>query len=151
MSYLLLLHYLAVVVWVGGMFFAHVALRPAIAATLEPPQRLALMDATLALFFPWATVAIVVLIVTGFGMIVGMGGFRAVGAPIHAMAGIGLVMALIFVELRLGSFRRLRAAVAAKAWPDAGAALGAVRQRVTINLVLGLVTIATAVVGRGGL
>ncbi len=151
MTYLLLLHVLAVVVWVGGMFFAHVALRPAIAATLEPPQRLALMDATLALFFPWVTVAVVVLIVTGFGMIVGMGGFRAIAAPIYAMAGIGLVMALIFVELRLRSFRRLRTAVAAKAWPDAGAALVAVRLRVTINLVLGLVTIAAAVVGRGGI
>jgi len=35
---------------VGGMFFAHVALRPA-ALTLPPPVRLPLMAATLATFF----------------------------------------------------------------------------------------------------
>ena len=33
------LHVLAVVLWVGGMAFAHFFLRPAL-ATLEPPQRL---------------------------------------------------------------------------------------------------------------
>jgi uncharacterized membrane protein len=148
MTYMVLLHMLAVVVWVGGMFFAHVVLRPAVAATLEPPQRLALMTATLVSFFPWVMVAIVVLLATGFAMIVGLGGFRAVGPPIHAMAGIGLVMAAIFVELRLGPFRRLRTAVAATAWPDAASALGAVRLRVVTNLVLGLATIAIAVVGR---
>ena len=37
------LHLLATVVWVGGMFFAHVALRPAVAA-LPPPVRLPLVD-----------------------------------------------------------------------------------------------------------
>jgi uncharacterized membrane protein len=149
MTYLLLLHVLAVVVCVGRMDFAHVA-RPAVAATPEPPGRFALTGATRGLSFPSVTIAIVVLVVTGFGMIVGMGGFRGVGAPIHAMAGIGLAMALIFVELRRGSFRRLRTGVAARAWPDAGAALGEVRTPMTINLVPGLVTIATAAVGRAG-
>jgi len=35
------LHLLAAIVWVGGMFFAHLVLRPA-AMELEPAQRLAL-------------------------------------------------------------------------------------------------------------
>jgi len=151
MSIALLLHVLAVVVWVGGMFFAHMALRPAVAATLEPPQRLALMEATLTRFFAWVAASIVVLLATGFGLIAALGGFRAVGGAIHAMAGIGVVMTLIFVELRLRPFRRLRAAVAAKAWPEAGAALAGVRQRVAVNLVLGLVTIVIAVLGQRGL
>lgn len=149
MSVALLFHELAVVVWVGGMFFAQMALRPAVAATLEPPQRLALMDAALARFFAWVAAAIVVLIVTGGGMIVAIGGFRAAGTAIHAMTGIGVVMTAVFVELALRPFRRLRAAVAAKAWPDAGAALASIRRRVEINLLLGLATIAIAVVGRG--
>ena len=38
---LLLLHILAVVVWIGGMFFAHYCLRPAAAEKLSPEQRLA--------------------------------------------------------------------------------------------------------------
>jgi uncharacterized membrane protein len=151
MSAALLLHVLAVVVWVGGMFFAHTALRPAAAATLEPPQRLVLMEAALARFFAWVTVSIVVLLATGFGLIGALGGFRAVGAAIHAMAGIGVVMSLIFAELRLRPYRRLRAAVAAKAWPEAGAALAGVRRRVAVNLVLGIVTIVVAILGPRGL
>ena len=42
MGVALLLHLLGVVVWVGGMFFAYMALRPVGAAMLEPPQRLSL-------------------------------------------------------------------------------------------------------------
>jgi len=151
MSVALLLHVLAVVVWVGGMFFAHMALRPAAAATLGPPQRLALMDATLTRFFAWVTASIVALLATGFGLIAAVGGFNAVGSTVHAMAGIGVVMTLIFVELCLRPYRRLRAAVAAKAWPDAGAALAGVRRRVAVNLVLGIVTIAVAILGKRGL
>ncbi len=45
-SSLLALHVLAVVIWVGGMFFAYNALRPAAAEVLEPPNRLKLWVAT---------------------------------------------------------------------------------------------------------
>ena len=31
------LHLLAAVIWVGGMFFAYMALRPVAASLLEPP------------------------------------------------------------------------------------------------------------------
>ena len=37
------LHLLGVVVWVGGMFFAHMALRPSVLA-LNPPERLPLLS-----------------------------------------------------------------------------------------------------------
>ena len=40
MGLAVLLHVLSVVVWVGGMFFAYMFLRPVAAAELEPPQRL---------------------------------------------------------------------------------------------------------------
>ncbi|KAG1694742.1 Bifunctional purine biosynthesis protein PurH [Nymphon striatum] len=52
MSIALSLHVLAVVIWVGGMFFAHQALRPAAVSTLEPPLRLQLWVATFKRFFP---------------------------------------------------------------------------------------------------
>ena len=51
LSVLATLHLLGVVVWVGGMFFAHMALRPAATELLEPPQRLPLLQATLMRFF----------------------------------------------------------------------------------------------------
>ena len=58
MGIALLLHALAAVVWVGGMFFAHMALRPVAASLLEPPQRLALWVGVFSRFFPWVFVAI---------------------------------------------------------------------------------------------
>ena len=45
------LHALAAMVWVGGMFFAYMALRPVAAKILEPAVRLALWSRTLTRFF----------------------------------------------------------------------------------------------------
>ena len=45
-----LLHVLAIVVWIGGMVFAHFFLRPA-AMQLPPPQRIPLMHGALQRFF----------------------------------------------------------------------------------------------------
>ena len=42
MSVSIALHLVAAVIWVGGMFFAYMALRPAAATVLEPPARLQL-------------------------------------------------------------------------------------------------------------
>jgi uncharacterized membrane protein len=149
MSFALLLHLLAVIVWVGGMFFAHVALRPAAAATLDPPQRQPLFAATLGHFFRWVTVAIVVLLATGGYLIVALGGMRAAGAHVHAMLGLGVLMMLIFGHIRFVSYRRLQAAVAARNWPGAGTAMGNIRKYVLVNLVLGALTVTVAVLGRG--
>ena len=43
------LHILAIIVWIGGMVFAHFFLRPSL-SVLEPPQRLRLMHAVLGRF-----------------------------------------------------------------------------------------------------
>ena len=61
-------HILSVVIWVGGMFFAYMALRPAAISTLEPPLRLQLWRQTFKHFFPWVWAAIITLLVTGFWM-----------------------------------------------------------------------------------
>lgn len=140
------LHLLATVVWVGGMFFAHVALRPAV-ATLPPPVRLPLMAATLTTFFQWAGAAVALILVTGFVMIIAMGGFGAVGGHIHLMTAFGLVMASIFGFIVAVPFQRFRAALAQGALEPAGQALAEIRRLVGINLVLGLVTITIAVLG----
>lgn len=140
------LHLLATVIWVGGMFFAHVALRPA-AAALPPQVRLPLMATTLTSFFQWAGVSVATIVVTGFLMIFAMGGFGAVGGHIHLMTALGLVMASIFGFIVVVPFPRFRAALAGGAFELAGTALGEVRRLVGINLVLGLVTITIAVLG----
>jgi uncharacterized membrane protein len=71
-----LLHVLGVVIWVGGMFFAYVTLRPAAAALLEPPQRLPLWQATLSRFFTWVWVAIGLILVSSIWMLTALGGMK---------------------------------------------------------------------------
>ncbi|MDH5284998.1 MAG: CopD family protein [Betaproteobacteria bacterium] len=142
------LHLLSTIVWVGGMFFAHVALRPA-AQQLPPPQRLALMAATLATFFRWVGAAVAIIIVTGFMMIFGAGGFARFGAHVHAMSALGLLMAAIYGFIVAVPYPRVRAGVDAGQWEAAGAALAQVRRLVGINLILGLVTVTVAVLGHG--
>jgi uncharacterized membrane protein len=140
------LHLLATVVWVGGMFFAHVALRPA-AAALPPPVRLPLVSATLATFLMWVAAAVVTIIATGFMMIFARGGFGAVGGSVHVMTVLGLVMATIYGFIMAEPFPRVRAGVAAGNLQAAGEALTQVRRLVGVNLILGLVTITVAVLG----
>ena len=75
MKIALLFHVLEIVVWVGGMFFAYLALRPAAALLLEPPQRLALWQDTLRRFFNWVWLAIAFVLGSGLWMFFRMGGF----------------------------------------------------------------------------
>ena len=60
-----LAHVLSIIVWIGGMVFAHFFLRPA-AQSLEPPQRVRLMHDVLQRFF--AAVGVAVLVVLGSGL-----------------------------------------------------------------------------------
>jgi uncharacterized membrane protein len=64
------------------------------------------------------------------------------------MFAIGVAMMLIFAFIRGAPFRALQVAVAGQDWPLAGRHLDRVRQLVALNLVLGIVTIAVATVGR---
>jgi uncharacterized membrane protein len=145
---MLLLHVLGVVVWVGGMFLMHVAVRPAAVELLQPPQRLPLIASVLGRFFFWVAVAIVAVLVSGIGMILEGGGFRNAHLSVHLMFAIGLAMMAIFLHIRLAPFKRLQRAIVSSDWPQAGRHLEQVRQLVTTNLVLGIVTIAVATIGR---
>ena len=140
------LHLMGVVVWIGGMFFAHFALRPA-AQALPPAVRLPLLAATLSRFFVWAGVAVLAVLASGVWLSEAVGGFRAAGAAIHAMTAIGLVMALVYAYIVTGPYRRLKAAVADARWEAAAPAMAVIRRLVGLNLALGLVTIAVAVLG----
>lgn len=149
LSLALALHLLSAVVWVGGMFFAYMALRPAAAAVLEPPQRLSLWVHTFGRFFPWVWVAIVLLPVTGYGLAFrfwhGMAHFPL---SVNIMQGLGIVMILIYLYVFFAPYRRLKRAVAAQDWPSGARALSQIRRLVGINTLLGLLVIAIAGVGR---
>ena len=138
------LHILGFTVWVGGMFFAHNALRPVAAVTLEPPQRLTLLAAVFAKFFLWVWISIALIFGSGMAMMAGMG-----KPPMHVMLMfvLGVVMLLIFSHIFFAPYRRLKRAVAAQDWKAGGAAMATIRKLVAINLIIGLLTIAIGALG----
>lgn len=147
------LHLLATLVWVGGMFFAHMALRPA-AMELDPPLRLALWRRVFGRFFPWVWTAIVVVLGSGYWMALGptewgaFGGMQHVRLSVHVMSGIGVLMTLLFLIIWFGPYRRLKAALDAGDIPGAAAAQARIRLLMTINLTLGLIVSVIGVAGR---
>ena len=148
-SIALALHTLAAVLWVGGMAFAYSFLRPAAGQALEGPERLALWRGVFGRFFPVVWASIVVLLATGYWMILGVfGGFSAVGMHVHVMHGLGLLMMALFAHVFFAPWRQFRRAVDAGERQAAAAALERIRRIVAINLVLGLIVVAVASGGR---
>ncbi|OOC10209.1 MULTISPECIES: CopD family protein [Thioalkalivibrio] len=142
------LHVLAVVIWVGGMFFAWAILRPAANAELDDAARLRLWPAVLGRFFPWVWASIAVVLVTGFYLIFGvLGGMGGVHPSVHTMLLLGIIMMLIFAHIFFAPYRRLKQAAEAGDVAEGLRRIGQIRLFVAINTVLGLVTVA---VGSGG-
>ncbi|TMS58380.1 hypothetical protein MW7_006470 [Imbroritus primus] len=144
---LLFIHLAGVVLWVGGMFFAYVCLRPTAAEALEPPLRLRLWQGVFRRFFVWVWIAVIGILLSGFAML-GHMGFAAAPKHLHAMAGGGVVMAAIFVYVFAAPYQALSRAVAAQDWAAGGAALARIRRAVHANLWLGILVIVIATVGR---
>lgn len=139
-------HVLSIVVWIGGMVFAHFFLRPA-AQELDPPQRIRLMHGVLRRFLGAVAVAVVAALTSGLGMIgalsIGSGGAFAMPLDWNIMAGLGLVMMGIFAYVYFGPQGRLEAAVAAGDWAAGAQALAQIRTSVMVNLALGVLIIGT--------
>ncbi|MES9963326.1 MAG: CopD family protein [Candidatus Sedimenticola sp. 20ELBAFRAG] len=143
LSIALTLHLLASVVWVGGMFFAHMALRPVAAEQLEPPQRLPLLYGVLGRFFPWVWLSVILILVTGFWVLLVPFDNQA-ALHVYLMMGIGLVMAGIFMFIYFFPFQRMGFALSSGELPVAGASMALIRRLIGVNLALGLITTVVA-------
>lgn len=145
------LHVLGAVVWVGGMAFAILALRPAAHEALEGPQRLALMGSVFRGFFRILWHVVPIMLLTGWALWLGWyWGFGRSIWHVHLMHLTALLMAGIFAAVALGPGRAMQAALAAGDGPAAAAALDRIRKGVSVNLALGLLTVAVAAWGRFG-
>lgn len=148
LAVLVALHTLAAAIWVGGMFFAYMVLRPVAVVQLQPPERLQVWLGCFRRFFPWVWLSIGVLLLTGFWLMFGVfGGMAGSGIHIHLMLALGLVMTALFAYIWFVPYRHLGRAVADESWPEAAGYLGRIRQVIAVNLVLGLTVIA---IGSGG-
>lgn len=141
------LHVLSAVLWVGGMFFAWMILRPAVIAALEGPSRLKLWLQVFARFFVWVWGTVLVLPVTGIGIInINFSGVQTAPRYVQVMMGLYVVMVALFLRVSTLNLPELRKAVAAERWADGTAALEKIRRLVGINLLVGIavMTIAAA-------
>jgi uncharacterized membrane protein len=140
-SWLLALHILCAVIWVGGMFFAYVIVRPSL-SVLEPPQRLLLHTQVFRRFFLVVWHVMPLLLLSGFILVFGLfGGMANVPWNIQAMMGIGILMAVIFVVLVFGPYARFRRTTDRNRMASN---IDSIRKLIGINLVLGLITVVIA-------
>ena len=142
---LYVLHLLAALLWVGGMFFAWMILRPAAGVVLQPPERQRLWLEVFVRFFRWVWAAVLFLPASGVALMhLRFAGFDAAPGYVHVMLGLYLAMLALFLRVSLLQLPQLRRAVEAQDWPAGGAVLGRVRRLVGINLTIGLVVVAIA-------
>ncbi len=136
-SIAVVLHLLGTVVWVGGMFFAHVALRPAAQELLEPAQRLPLLKRVLDRFFLWVWVAMLVTLASGYYMFFATYGGKPL-VYVHIMSLLGLIMAAIFLLIWFLPYRKMGKALQAGDIANAAIQMGMIRLLILVNLALGL-------------
>ena len=146
-------HLLALIAWIGGMFFTLACLRPAL-TVIDGPLRPRLMHEVLRRFFTVVNVAVGLVLVSGVWMLmsaVRVGRTSGVGFAMpldwHAMVVGGVVMIAIFGHIRFGLFKRLGRAVQAQDGPAGAAALASIRRWVAVNLVLGVAIVVVMRLG----
>ncbi len=138
----LALHLLGIVVWVGGMAYALLILRPSL-GLLDATPRMNVHLQTLRRFFRMVWHVMPIVLITGWLMLVFReGGFALAPWYVNTMQGIGIIMAAVFAWLFFVPYKRLRRAIR-----PTPAQLDAVRLPVLLNLVLGVVVIIVASLG----
>ncbi|MES2098696.1 MAG: CopD family protein [Pseudomonadota bacterium] len=145
-------HLLAVIAWVGGMFFMLACLRPSL-GVLDGPVRPKLMSAVMARFFAIVNVATLVVLLTGLWMLwsawraaAGPGAVFSMPPSWHLMIVLGLVMMGVFGHVQ-ALFRRLRAALQAQDGAAVAPLLDRIRKAVLANLVMGVIIVVTMKLG----
>jgi uncharacterized membrane protein len=130
------------------MLFAYVVLRPSV-GPLASDARLQLWQRVFSQFFPLVWASIIVLLATGYSMIVlYLGGVAAAPLYVGMMQALGILMMLIFFHLYFVPWRRFSEAATVHDLPKAAEQLNQIRRIVGTNLVLGLITIAVGASGR---
>ena len=146
-SALYALHVLAAMVWVGGMFFAWMILRPAAAGVLAAPERLQLWQGIFRRFFLWVWAAVLILPIGGMGMLhMRFASFDTAPQYVQIMMGLFIAMLALFLRIQLLQLPELRKTIAEQNWSEAGAALARIRKVVGINLILGLLVVSIAAI-----
>jgi uncharacterized membrane protein len=139
---LLAVHLLCAALWVGGMYYAVMVLRPAL-AQLEAAKRVQLHMQTLQRFFRLVWHVMPIMLISGWLMVFGVwGGFATVPLSINIMQGLAVLMAGVFVYVYFGPWQQVRRAIR-----PTQEMLDGVRTLVVVNLVLGVTAIVAGALG----
>ncbi|MDE2516756.1 MAG: CopD family protein [Rhodospirillales bacterium] len=137
-SLLVALHLICAVLWIGGMGFALLVLRPSL-AVLAPAERGLLHNQVFRRFFLLIWHAMPLLILSGVAlMVLRFGPGAPAPWPVNAMAAIGIVMAILFAVIFFGPWKRFRQTTDRA---RASAMIERIRVLVTVNFVLGLIAL----------
>lgn len=139
------LHTIAALIWVGGLFFILVILRPA-SIRIDPPQRFRLFRRVFKYFFPWVWGSIATLLITGYWML--LSGNDTPGLHTHIMQGFGIFMMLLFGHLYHVPYKRFCETVDEESWAETNYQANRIRWTIRWSLVLGIITVAVATTGR---
>ncbi len=134
------LHLLCAVLWVGGMFFAYVVLRPSMVA-IEAPQRTLLHTRVFKKFFLVIWHAMPLILITGFAMVGLHWNMATAPWQLNAMMGLGLIMAAVFLAIFFGPYRQFRRTTDRNRMASS---LDSIRKLIGVNLILGLLTVIVA-------
>jgi uncharacterized membrane protein len=143
----LALHIVSVIIWIGGLFLAFVALKPGM-LPIDAEARLAVWQHGFGRFLPWSWLCVVTLLLSGFAMVfLGFSGLTALPAHVRAMMALGVLTAGLYAYLLFLPWRGFRHAMLKFDWPTAETKIAQVRRVMGVTLVIGL---AAAIVGAAG-
>lgn len=144
----LMLHTLAAVIWVGGLFFVHYTLLPSLDG-VDRNERFTVIARVVPVFVRWVWGSIVVILITGYGVLLlgYRGGIGGGGIHIDIMQALGLAMIALFGYMDLFPWRLFLRARAAGEMDRADRHLTTVRALIQIILLFGMVTAAVGATG----
>lgn len=140
-------HILAVIVWLGGMFFLTVVLGTG--ASLPDGSAALSWGRALSRFLPWGLLSLAIILATGVTLVFSVFGGYAHIPTIHRVnMVIGIPAIALFVYLCVVPWRRLRRAALADDTPAAEKTVRQAKMLLTTILTLGLLAAFTSAVGR---
>jgi len=136
----LLAHIVSAVIWVGGMFFAHVILRPSL-MDVDTAVRLSIWKKVFKKFFYWVWISVFTILITGYGIVFLIyGGLSGIQGRMHIyiMLAAGTVMSFIYFYIYFVPFQKFLAALSSHNNQIAAYQQGIMRKLVFFNLLLGI-------------
>lgn len=143
----IIIHLVAINIWVGGMFFIIMVLGKMV-STLELPEQQVFWQGILRRFFFWVWLAVVALLSSGTGMIFyRFGGISNIPLYVTLMASFGISMVAIFFVIYFIYYRNFKANLLEKNIEACRQQLRIIRRLGIVNMVMGFCVVV--VIGGG--